>query len=324
MTQQQTKRGGSKYKKRKAAFWSAIIASVILFALSLFVLPLFSIKEDVKTVRAGICGEVNRPAVYNIPDGADLAMLIKTAKGLTYRADISNTDLNKIILNDTIYHISAKPNSNTQEPLSATVSQLLVNEQKPTLAATIAQETQMQEIEIISMLYVGLPTLFIVINYYPSIGRLSMTNIPHNTLFLYTNERLIDIFLTLGTDPTLKLLENRLKQKIDYYIIQDRSSFITLIDILGGVEVNIDEPFSQEYRIKDGPGVLNGFMSWEFIRFLDFRRIKRDIRPDNFSIQSNELELAYEMRHHRQRQILTGMRSSFGKASANNQSELII
>ena len=115
-------------------------------------------------------------------------------------------------------------------------------------------------------------------------------------------------------------------------MIQDRFNFIDLINLLGGVDINLDEPYAEEYDLKPGKNVIDGFYAWEYIRFVDWRNItmtvksekKKDlVRKDNFVIDPATTEMLYEMRNQRQRRVLEGMRTSFKNLSSREQLKVI-
>ena len=162
--------------------------------------------------------------------------------------------------------------------------------------------------------------------------RINFVHIPHSTVFLNNDYRLIDLFFTLDIYPTMRIIEHRLKQKLDYYLIQDRFNFIDLIDMLGGVKIKIDKPYADEYNLSDGDNNLDGFHAWEYIRFLNWRGIKMNVEGDkkkhlttvdNFSIDPGTLERIYEMRNQRQRHVLEGMRNAFLSESRVEQLKII-
>jgi anionic cell wall polymer biosynthesis LytR-Cps2A-Psr (LCP) family protein len=126
----------------------------------------------------------------------------------------------------------------------------------------------------------------------------------------------------------MRILEHTLQQKIDYYLIQDRFNFIDLIDLLGGVNINLDKPYADEYNLKPGKNNLDGYYAWEYIRFLDWRNVKMTVksekkkdlvRQDNFEMDPRTMEMTYEMRNQRQRYVLEGMRRSFQNLSTADQ-----
>lgn len=130
----------------------------------------------------------------------------------------------------------------------------------------------------------------------------------------------------------MRIVENRLKQKIDFYLIQDRFNFIDLINMLGGVNVKLDKPYAEEYKFNPGANELDGFHAWEYIRFLDWKNLpmvvksekKKDlVRLDNFSIDPRTMERIYEMRNQRQRHVLEAMRTSFLGMSKVNQLDVV-
>lgn len=321
----------AKYRKRKFWFWAVLVLLLLISVVLFFLIPYLTKDKEQKLIRVGICGEVHIPAVYTMASGADLSMLVRRAYGLTPNADIRHVNMDRLLMNDTIYHIPGRGNAHAgadmQEALAAAMK---INFKD--IAANTTRESVDKEIRQINVLYVGFPAVYMIINYYPDFKRISITHIPHTTLFLNNDYRLIDIFFTIGIDPTVKLLENRLNQRIDYYLIQDRFSFIDLIDMLDGIDIEIDKPYAEAYDLTPGPGHIDGFHTWEYIRFLDMKRIKRTftrgtgkdlIRIDNFKAPPSEWQLAYEMRQHRQQVVMTSLRKAYALINPARQAEIL-
>lgn len=77
---------------------------------------------------------------------------------------------------------------------------------------------------------------------------------------------------------------------------------------------------------------MDGFHTWEYIRFLDMKRIKRTftsgtgkdlITTDNFKAAPSEWQLAYEMRHHRQQVVMTALREAYALLNPAEQVEVL-
>jgi anionic cell wall polymer biosynthesis LytR-Cps2A-Psr (LCP) family protein len=319
----------NKYRIRKIFFWLVLILSFIIGFLCFFK---YSKKPvAVRFIRAGICGAIKQPAVYNLREGSDLSMLIRLAKGFTFDADVSKIDLDLIIKHDSIYHIPEGTTDNRRAfyqdsiiyELNQQTSQIFNN-----ISKEISDELSEKEIKHHSILYIGLPAVFVLIDYYPEYSRINFTHIPHSTVFLHNEYRISDIFFIYDIYPTMRLLENKLKQKIDYYLIQDRFLFIDMIDVLGGVDIKLDKPYADSYHLQPMKQRLDGFHAWEYIRFLDWRNFKMDfssgrdmnlITHDNFKANASEWERIYEERNQRQRYVLQGMRKSFISLSSSEQ-----
>lgn len=286
-------------------------------------------------VRVGICGAVRVPAVYTIREGSDLGMLIRLAHGLKPNANTTNVNLEFVVQHDSIYHIPSLGNENDEYKFRYelyTEVNRSIKSRFVDVTKKVSNEMQIKELRKYSILYVGLPAVYVLINYYPDYNRINFIHIPHSTLFLNNEYRLSDIFFTLDINPTRKILEHTLKQKIDYYLIQDRSMFIDLIDKLGGVNVNLDAPYAEQYELSAGRQLIDGFHAWEYIRFLDWRNIdikvksekRKDlIRKDNFEVSSRTWERVYEIRNQRQRYVLQGMRESFKSLPKQKQMEIL-
>ena len=316
------------FKRRKRWFW--VIFILLFFFIALFFLLFCDHQKEIvrKIMTVGICGEINRPAVYRVPEGSDLAQLIRRGNGLTFNADIRRLDLNRMVLNDSIYHIPRRP-YNGRLDMNAALSKAIAEQYKLTPAPYAYPD---KSINHITILYVGFPAVYMLINYYPDQKRVSIVHIPHSTILLNNDYRLIDIFFTLGIDPTIKILENTLNQHINYYLIQDRFSFIDLVNMLDGIDLPIDQPFAEEYHLKAGKNHVDGFYTWEYIRFLDIKRMNRKlihqkdedfVRKDNFKIPPKDLMLAYEMRQYRQRNVMNALRHAYGLAGPAEQVSII-
>lgn len=284
-------------------------------------------------IRVGICGAINKPAVYTVREGSDLAMLVMLAHGFSTDADIDKINLDYVVRNDSIYHIPA----HGAKSYSRTISFMreinkMTNRAFKDVSKEITAKANEKEIKQYSILYVGLPAVYVLINYYPEFHRINFVHLPHSAVFLHNEYRLSDIFFTYGILPTMRILENRMKQKIDFYMIQDRFAFIDLIDKLGGVDISLDEEYAREYELMEGNQNIDGFHAWEYIRFLDWKNLKLNasndktinlILKDNFQVDPKTWERIYETRNQRQRYVLLGMRKAFIGLAPDEQLNLI-
>lgn len=318
-----------KYRKRKICFWLALILLFLAFILMYFYYP-FKSRDNKHIIRAGICGAVKQPAVYSIPKGADLSTLVRLANGITADANIDDTDLGEIVMNDTIYHIQGRGDKNRQAVFEKEVRDILSHSSLNSLGDTSIQAND--SIRQYNVLYVGLPAVYILIRYYPTMNRIDMTYIPHSTSLLVNDYRLIDIFFTLDIKPTMRLIENKLKCKIDRYMIQDRSGFIDMIDALGGLDINLDKSYADAYKLNPGKQRISGFHAWEYIRYIDMKSIKvhysqgKDvdlIHKDNFKADPMAWQQIYNTRVHRQKLVLQSMYQSLLNAETEQQINFI-
>jgi hypothetical protein len=317
-----------RYRRRKLWFW---ILFILLFLSIAVLFLLFSNHEKIfqrKIITVGICGEIKRAGVYRLPEGSDIGQLIRKGNGLTLNADIRKLDLNIVVLNDSIYHIPKRPYTGGMN-MNTAISEAITNKYKSTPAPISYPD---KDINYLTILYVGFPAVYMLINYYPDQKRVSIVHIPQSTILLKNDYRLVDIFFTLGIDPTIKILENTLNQRINYYLIQDRFSFIDLVNMLDGIDLSVDKPFAEEYHLKAGNNHVDGFYTWEYIRFLDTKRMNRKliagkgedlVRQDNFKIPTKDLRLAYEMRQYRQRNVMNALRHAYGLAGLAEQVTII-
>ncbi len=305
---------------RKYWFWSILGSLFFLSALFLIVRGFKDDEESPGTpriIRAGIGGAINHPGVYSIPEGSDLAMLIRRARGLAPNADIEKIDFDKTVLNDSVFCIPRKPAIRLTLPDSVPVDIVTSFEHAISIPVPDTGSATLKEL---NFLYIGFPAVYVIINYIPEIRQLNFLHIPHRTVLMQNDYQLIDIFFTLGIESTIQILQRQLNIEIDYYMMQDRFSFIEMIDLLGGVIVNLDQPFAEEYNFRPRPTKLNGFHTWEYIRFLDFMNLRKQVSSstnldliyeDNFTISPADRQRAYEMRQHRQRLVMQAMRESY-------------
>jgi len=326
------KKSISKYRKRKIWFWITLL-SLLTLGIALYLL-VNRVETPHRLIRVGICGAINRPAVYTMREGSDLSMLVLMAHGFRPNADIKRINFDRIVYNDSIYHIPANGKTGNYSKTISLFKEVnrSINTSFKDVSKEVTAESNEPEIKQYSILYVGLPAVYVLINYYPEFHRINFVHIPHSSVFLYNEYRLSDFFFTLGIYPTMRMLENRLKQKIDFYMIQDRFAFIDLIDKLGGVEVNLDKQYAKEYELKDGQQTIDGFHAWEYIRFVDWKNLKLNVRndktinliqKDNFRVEPRTWEQIYEIRNQRQRYVLLGMRKSFVNLGYGRQLDVI-
>ncbi len=302
------------YQKMKALFLlSALLLFVILCIVIFF--PRGSNNEIRRFTTSGICGSIKVPAVYRLPLGSDLGSLIMKAEGITFNADIRNIDLNHIIKQDSIYHIPSRKRKRK-------LKDIIDNSDTITFNPPVEGEEY-------SFLYVGFPALYFLINYYPEMKRINVVYIPQSTIMLSNEYRLIDVFFTLGIDPTIDILEKQLKRRIDYYFIQDRNSFIGMIDELDGLTIPADTTYARAYGLRTGKQVLDGFLTWEYIRFIDPDSYRAKDRAngmatlENLELETKNIELAYDIRQMRQKKVISILYSKFKSLNYVDKTKMI-
>ena len=297
-------KSNSKFRYRKRVF---IIASVFVIAAFLYFLfaPFLNNERVVsKYINVGICGAINEPAVYNMQEGKILANLILAGNGLNINADIDRLDLDELLVKNKIYHIPY-----SKEAVSVDKNTVVSIAEKDSMDnnSPISSRENINETTDINILYIGYPALFFVITYKENINKLVLTYIPYSTVFLDDNFRMIDIFFTLGLNSTVDVLQKSLNKKIDYYYMQDKPSFVNMINKMGGLDIVVDEDFADEYSIKTGKQVLDGRMIYEYISFVKgFSR--------NNALDFNKYQaLLNNNRRSRQREVVTAIYNRVGE-----------
>ncbi len=288
---------------------------IIVTLLIVILLPKVENNDSHRYTTAGICGNIQAPAVYRIPYGSDLGTLILKGGGITFNADIRAIDLNQVIKQDSIYHIPSRKRKNK-------IPEIIENSDTITFQPAAEEEQY-------SVLYVGFPALYFIVTYYPSRKRINVIYLPHSTIMLSNEYRLIDVFFTLGINPTIDILEKQLKRRIDSYFIQDRNSFIGMVDELNGLTLPVDSTFARTYNLKTGAQVLDGFLSWEYIRFIDsesYRSKNRDVKratPEYLELEPNNIQLAYDIRQMRQKKLMSVLYKKFKNLSYVDKSKIL-
>jgi len=135
--------------------------------------------------------------------------------------------------------------------------------------------------DVVSALICGesqnLTDTMIYLRYEVSTGKLAFISVPRDTYVknIYSSDnKLNSIYQGENIEPLVTQIEKLLDVDIDYYLIVDNKLVREVVDILGGVEINVpirmkyDDP-EQNLHINLQPGlqVLDGAKAEQFIRF---------------------------------------------------------
>lgn len=123
----------------------------------------------------------------------------------------------------------------------------------------------------------NLTDTMIYVRYEVSTGKLAFMSIPRDTYVTNSygvGHKLNAIYRGTNTEPLIKQIEDLIDVNIDYYLFVDNKVVREVVDVLGGVEINVpfrmkyDDP-TQNLHINLYPGVqvLNGAKAEQFIRF---------------------------------------------------------
>ncbi len=255
----------SNHRLKKRIFW--IFLWLFLFALLLLLIYIvffyhpytFGVTRDEPlTVTAGICGCVRHPAVYHMPAYSTLSELIKIAGGVTHNANTRNLDPCVVLQNDRVYYV----------PCICNPDEYIPPPEIP-LDTCITCEVEPIERGHINILYGGGPETFWLIQLYPSMDLMTFTYIPWYTVFPPSQNKIKYINLTDGMAFTTTTVGNFLNEEIEYYIWQDRTCFIDMIDYLGGITIDIDPAVAKQLNLKPGRQHLSGHFAYEFVTCLD-------------------------------------------------------
>lgn len=136
--------------------------------------------------------------------------------------------------------------------------------------------------EVINALVCGtesqnLTDTMIYVRYEVATGKLAFMSVPRDTYV--TNpyaiqHKLNSIYRGVNIQPLVEEIEGLLDVDIDYYLIVDNKLVREVVDVIGGVEIDVPfrmkyDDYSQDLHINLYPGVqvLNGAKAEQFIRF---------------------------------------------------------
>jgi len=135
--------------------------------------------------------------------------------------------------------------------------------------------------DVISALICGesenLTDTMIYVRYEVSTGKLAFMSIPRDTYVTNSyciGHKLNAIYRGTNIDPLVKQVEDLIDVKIDYYLVVDNKLVREVVDVLGGVEINV--PFRMKYddieqnlhiNLQPGLQVLDGAKAEQFIRY---------------------------------------------------------
>lgn len=143
------------------------------------------------------------------------------------------------------------------------------------------EEIAITKKDVINALVCGesenLTDTMIYVRYEVSTGKLAFMSIPRDTYV--TNPYCIGhkinaIYRGTNIDPLVKQIEGMIDVKMDYYLVVNNSLVREVVDVIGGVEINV--PFRMKYddptqnlhiNLQPGVQVLNGAKAEQFIRF---------------------------------------------------------
>lgn len=124
-------------------------------------------------------------------------------------------------------------------------------------------------------------------NFDPATSKINIMSIPRDTKVLIDdNYRKINYaYPHGGIDLTVQTVSELLDVKIKYYVFVDTKAFRKIIDLLGGIDLEIyadmdyDDPTQNLHiHLKKGQQHLNGDESEQFVRFRDPNRWTKEIR----------------------------------------------
>jgi len=256
----------SHYRAKKRIFWTIVWVIIILLLLLLFFI-LFCYNpyqfcdygSRPLTIKAGICGCVRHPAVYELPGHSSLAELIRVAGGVTKNANLNGVELCLPLIDMHSYYVPCLCNTG---PKVIKTREIVVD------TCTSCQDVSIG-IDHINILYGGGPETWWLIQMYPTLNLITLTYIPWYTVFYPAQEKLKTINLLSGTESAAMTVQEFINEKIDFYFWQNRDSFIKMVDYLGGVTMPVDTLIAAKIGLPTGTNHLSGYFAYEYVTCLD-------------------------------------------------------
>jgi LCP family protein required for cell wall assembly len=104
----------------------------------------------------------------------------------------------------------------------------------------------------------------------PETGRIKLLSIPRDLLVEIepgVKDRINAAYAYGGIEQTVDALENYAEVPIDRYAILDFEGFEAIINVMGTVEVNVEDEFPEKWRIEEGLQRLNGRRALLYARY---------------------------------------------------------
>lgn len=70
-----------------------------------------------------------------------------------------------------------------------------------------------------------------------------------------------------GMELTLKTVRETLGIDVDYFVKMDMDAVMEVIDIIGGVEVTVEEPQASDLGLQEGPQTLDGYQALQYLQY---------------------------------------------------------
>jgi LCP family protein required for cell wall assembly len=120
----------------------------------------------------------------------------------------------------------------------------------------------------------GNTDVILMANVNPLNKKISIISIPRDTMVTYSSGRHFKINAAYKEDLSKDKIKEILGQTIDYQLVANPEGFVKIIDILGGVQVDVpidmnydDNDQNLHIHLKKGLQVLDGEKSEQFVRF---------------------------------------------------------
>ena len=127
------------------------------------------------------------------------------------------------------------------------------------------------DLDHVNILYLGVPNVFFLAEIESKRRSMHLMNLPLDTRVAFPNrrgaDRLRDAYLLGGPPLLINQVEYATEIPVHAYLIQERLSFEKMVDLLGGIPLDISPVLAEGLNIPEGKQVLNGWEAYQYILF---------------------------------------------------------
>ena len=238
-------------------------------------------------------GNVNEPGIYSLPEGATVFDAIYAAGGITSEGYLGELDIDEELVDGDRITIGEKPAMEIETDESAEVPFVPLTEEDLSLGR------EHKGRHTTNILYVGVPNVFIYMTIDPERHVIQLCHIHPDTRISTVSafrtripgkdsmgmDKIKELYLYGGVEMTLDAMKRVLDYPpVDFYYVGDRDNFTKAVDIMGGVQLSVDEQTADYVGVDPGRRILNGAQAWDYVRFMQtlLREIDRFHRQKEF------------------------------------------
>ncbi|MAE69428.1 MAG: hypothetical protein CME06_03040 [Gemmatimonadetes bacterium] len=240
-------------------------------------------KTDEGPFKVEVSGAVESPGEYDVEPNTLVYELLAEARVRT-SADLTLIDVNTRVTGPARIHVpfvEASPDSGPFMGIGLTAAEHergKVEDRQLAEELRRAQESALGnapppalDLDHVNILYLGVPNVFFLAEIQSKRRSMHLMNLPLDTRVAFPNrrgaDRLRDAYLLGGAPLLINQVEYATEIPVHAYLIQERLSFEKMVDLLGGIPLDVSPVLAEALDIPEGRQVLNGWEAYQFILF---------------------------------------------------------